>query len=117
MNNEIEKIGSEKNVNLNLEQKIDFLATTFGRDVIAAVEYCADSCKSWYENGKYSHVSNLIAEDDRYEEYLEDIIDGCADIDDDKEFWHSVSACLSSLVIDGLPDYMLTEEELEELYG
>lgn len=117
MNNEIEKIGSEKNVNLSLEQKLDFLATTFGRDVIAAVEYCADSCKSWYESG-YGRISDLIAEDSRYEEYIEILeTDGCADIHDDKEFWHSVGTCLSSLIIDGLPDFMLTEEELEELYG
>lgn len=113
---EIEKIGSEKNVNLNLEQKIDFLATTFGRDVIAAVEYCADSCKAWYECGKYGTVSEFIAEDDRYEEYINLLeTEACVDIHDDKEFWHSVSACLSSLIIDGLPEYMLTEEELEEL--
>lgn len=111
---EIEKIGSEKNVNLNLKQKIDFLATTFGRDVIAAVEYCADSCKAWYECGWT--IADLITEDRRYEEYINLLeTEACVDIEDDNEFWDCISGELSGLFIDGLPEFMLTEEELEEL--
>lgn len=117
-NNEIEKIGNLERQygSLNLEQKIDFLATTFGRDVIAAVEYVDAGCKSWYENGGRT-IADLIAKDSRYEEYINMLeTEACVDIDDDKEFWDCISGELSGLFIDGLPEFMLTEEELEEEY-
>lgn len=119
MKKEIEKIGKIDGYHrgLNLEQKIEFLATTFGRDVIAAVEYCAKEHIAWYENGGWS-IADLIAEDSRYEEYINLLeTEACVDIDDDKEFWDCISGELSGLFIDGLPEFMLTEEELEKLYA
>lgn len=117
-NNEIEKIGNVDGYceHLSLEQKIDFLATTFGRDVIAAVEYCAYGCKSWYENGGTT-VADLIAKDSRYEEYINMLeTEAFIEMDDDKEFWDCISGELSGLFIEGLPEFMLTEEEREEIY-
>lgn len=98
-------------MSISLNEKIEFLAETFGRDAYKAVNECPHEYIAWYENGGGGTVKELIKEDERNYDYFNDLVEHCNDTDDDIEFWDNLSGCLSGFVIDGNPYFEEDEEE------
>lgn len=98
-------------MSISLNEKIEFLAETYGRDAYKAVNECPNAYIAWYESG-FGTVAELLEEDERNKDYFNDLVEACEDAKNDIEFWHNLSCCLSGFVIDGNP--YLDEDEDEE---
>ena len=86
---------------MNVEQKIEFLATTYGRDAYKAVNECPFHPMPWYGG---TSVAEAINEDELDREYFDFLVEEISEqTETDIEFWNSLSYCLSSFVIDGNP--------------
>lgn len=97
---------------MKLEQKIEFLAETYGRDAYKAVNECPYHCIAWY--GAYS-VAEAINEDELDKQYFDALVEHCEETSNsDYEFWDNLSGLLSGFVIDGNPYKEEEEDEDEE---
>lgn len=93
---------------MTLDEKLDFVAINYGRDVFKAIYECELKNCPWY--GSPEWIRNRIEKDNRIEEYISDLSNAIsAECTSDKEFWDNMAGELSSLVIDGCP--YVDEEE------
>jgi hypothetical protein len=96
---------------MNVEQKIEFLATTYGRDAYKAVNECPRNYIAWYECGGGGTVKEHIADDELDKQYFDDLVEHCEETSEsDYEFWDNLSGLLSGFIIDGNP-YKEDEDE------
>lgn len=86
-----------------LNDKLNYLAETYGRDAFKAVNECPFEYIAWYENGGAT-VKEEIANDELNLEYFNDLVDHCNESSvNDFEFWENLSGELSGFIIDGNP--------------
>lgn len=91
-------------MNISLNDKLNYLAETYGRDAFKAVNECPFEYIAWYECGGGGKVKEKIADDELNLEYFNDLVDHCnEDVVSDFEFWDNLSSCLSGFIIDGNP--------------
>jgi hypothetical protein len=100
-------------MSISFNEKIEFLAETYGLDVVRAMCECPNAFIAWYENGSSSTVKEYLQDDDYSKVYFYDLVDHCIETSNsDYEFWDNLSACLSGFVIDSNP--YIEEDEDEE---
>lgn len=97
-------------VRITLNDKLNYLAETYGRDAYKAVNECPREYIAWYECGGGGTVKEYIEEDELDKQYFYDLVEHCNDTDDDYEFWDNLSCLLSGFVIEGNP-YKEDEDE------
>ena len=95
-----------------LDEKLDFVAEKYGRDVFAAIYDIELNNCPWYGYPKY--IREMIEKDNRIEEYISELSNAIsAESTSDKEYWDNMAGELSSLVIDGNP-FEEEEEYVDE---
>lgn len=91
-------------MNISLNDKLNYLAETYGRDAFKAVNECPFEYIAWYECGGGGTVKEKIADDELNIEYFNDLVDHCnEETVSDFEFWYNLSGELSGFIIDGNP--------------
>lgn len=89
---------------ISLNDKLNYLAETYGRDAFKAVNECPFQYIAWYENGGGATVKEQIADDELNLEYFNDLVDAANESSEtDFEFWDDLSGCLSGFIMDGNP--------------
>ena len=84
---------------ISLDKKLEFLAKTYGRDALKAVNECPFKYIAWYESG-FGTVKEAIEEDELDKQYFYDLVEHCDETSNsDYEFWDNLSGLLSGFII------------------